>query len=92
MREGSTMSASDEWAEWHLTPRGWEPGDVKLDVVGVEKGPLPADRVLTCCYNEHMGSAFSKLRKSVSEKWRSEDTTAVSALLRKFGNCPESLF
>ena len=34
------MSISHEWAEWHLTPRGWEVGTRKCDH-GEEPGVTP---------------------------------------------------
>jgi hypothetical protein len=30
-RLGKIMAVSNEWTEWHLTPRGWEFGDEKTD-------------------------------------------------------------
>ena len=44
-RGGVTMAASNEWTEWHLTPRGWEEGSGRLDGVGVTHAEPPTDRV-----------------------------------------------
>lgn len=54
------MSESDEWTDWHLTPRGWEEGSQKLDFVGYQEKPVPKDGVMTCRYSEKLSSPFSK--------------------------------
>ena len=85
------MSASHEWSLWHLTPRGWEQGDWKIDFGSVRKKKFPPDRVVTCRYHERMSSVFSQIYKYVDEEWRSEDEVAVAGLLEKHGECPETL-
>jgi len=86
------MPSSNEWREWHLTPRGWERGDLKLDNSELEKKPLPSDRVLTCIYSEEMLSPVSaRITKRMDEMWRSEDEQAVETLLKQHGSCPRSL-
>lgn len=86
------MSASHEWTEWHLTPRGWEPGKSQLDFQGI-KGPAtsPDDRVLSVTYDELLSSTFSKVDKTFQETYRSSDATIVAILLAKFGTCPPSI-
>ena len=83
------MSASHEWTQWHLTPRGWEPGKSCLDFQSA-KGPedLPADRVLSVTYDEYMGSTFSTVDKTFQETFRSPDTQAVETFLEQHGGCP----
>lgn len=90
--ECSAVSMSNEWTEWHLTPRGWEPGKSSLDFQPV-RGPdkPPKDRVLSVQYNEHMGSAVSKVSKLKNEIWRSPDASAINSLLKEFGECPEQI-
>lgn len=85
------MSASHEWSVWHLTPRGWEQGNWKIDFGDVHKKEPPSDRVLTCKYHEKMSSVFSKMDVYINEEWRSDKRTEVSELLEKYGACPESL-
>lgn len=85
------MSASHEWSVWHLTPRGWEQGNWKIDFGGAHKKEPPPDRVLTCCYHEKMSSVFSKMDKYIVEEWRTENKTTVAELLEKYGECPEML-
>jgi hypothetical protein len=82
------MSLSNEWTDWHLTPRGWEAGTCKFDF-GRTKKETPKDRVLTSRYSEQMSSAFSPIVSSVDEVWRDNDTKRVEQLLKKFGPCPQ---
>ncbi len=88
------MSASHEWTEWHLTPRGWEPGKSSLDSQPV-KGPdsPPTDRVLSIKYDEYVGSAYSKkIDKSFKEVYRSSNHDLVQSLIKQFGDCPEKIY
>lgn len=86
------MSASNEWAEWHLTPRGWERGDFQLDAGRAQKGRIPSDRVMTCTYREYLSSAFSSLDRTVREEWRDADNSLADHLLARYGPCPETFF
>jgi len=86
------MSASNEWTEWHLTPRGWKGGTEKIDVEGIrETVPPPADRVLTCRYYETLPSTFSEWDRGVKQMWSTSDKKLIDELLEKFGSCPERL-
>lgn len=67
------MSASNEWSERHLTPRGWEAGSEKLDMSSNIVAP-PSDRVLTHCSHSHMSSGFSPVNN-----WCDETMYAVDA-------------
>jgi len=90
-KRSENMSASNEWTEWHLTPRGWECGTEKIDSAPTSPVPPPTDRVLTCRYHEFLGSIHSKVQRSVDEVWRGTDEVTVASLLTKFGICPERL-
>lgn len=83
------MSASNEWAEHHLTPTGWQQGSSKHDFGQVQERPIPDDRVLTCRYREKMSSSFSRMHCSVSEVWRGEDNELIERLLTEHGSCPQ---
>ena len=85
------MSLSNEYTEWHLTPRGWESGTEKVDFGATTEKPAPPDRVKTCTYREKQSSSFSKMQRWVEENWECEDKTAVQALLAKYGPCPNHL-
>ncbi|AZT82117.1 MAG: hypothetical protein FH752_18770 [Marinobacter adhaerens] len=85
------MSASKEWTEWHLTPTGWVRGSEKVDYQGVTTVEPPADRVLTCEYQEYLSSSFSSMDKGASVLWESEDKEKVAQLLKQFGECPQRL-
>ena len=84
------MSASNEWTEWHLTPRGWERGTEKTDFSRLDRCP-PADRVLSIIYEQFMGHKYSLGTSGVSERWRSADAEAISALEQQFGPAPNEL-
>ena len=60
------MSASNEWAEWHLTPTGWVIGSQNSDSQETQVVSPPVNRVLTCNYKEYMSSGVSKLETKVS--------------------------
>jgi hypothetical protein len=81
------MAASNEWFEYHLTPRGWEMGSNKTDFAREEKDP-PPDRVLTVRVSEFMSSSFSTLERGQQELWRSPNSERVAALVKQFGASP----
>jgi len=82
------MSYSDEWTDWHLTPRGWEAGSDKTDGVGIAEKDEPPDRVLTYRSRETQTSPYSSMHKRKSKLWESDDKEAIKALLEKFGPPP----
>jgi hypothetical protein len=84
------MSASKEWTEWHLTPRGWERGTEKVDGVG-ELRPRPADAVMTNTYRELQSDSHAPVHKTSTPTWRSADTATIETLLKQFGAPPETL-
>jgi hypothetical protein len=85
------MSFSNEWTEWHLTPRGWESGSERVDGQGLSAKDPPPDRVLTYRWSEVQTSGFGKMHRTLDKKWESEDADAIKALLGKFGQPPNSL-
>ncbi len=85
------MSASNEWAEWHLTPRGWERGSFSPDFGKAEEKSRPKDAVTTYRFSSYQGSVFSKTEESLELLWTSDDNDAVSALRKKFGAPPKSI-
>jgi hypothetical protein len=82
------VSASDEWTEWHLTPRGWERGSQRLDFSGVITVPPPADRVRTVIVRDTVSSMYSALEQSSDELWSHSDTDRVAELTRLYGPPP----
>lgn len=84
------MSASNEWTEWHLTPRGWEEGDSKTDFASKSEA-APADAVQTVKYREYLSSSFSKLEKTSEIEWSSDDKALIAELRAKFGEPPHHL-
>lgn len=82
------MAASNEWFEYHLTPRGWEMGSSKTDFAREVKAP-PSDRVLTIRFSEYLSSSFSTPNRGSSEIWRSPDEVHVAELVQRFGPEPK---
>lgn len=82
------MTASNEWWEYHLTPRGWEMGSFKIDSSPVQRKDPPLDRVLTIKHRETIASSFSKLHTAWEEEWRSLDLEKVNTLIRCYGASP----
>lgn len=85
------MSASHEYTEWHLTPDGWKEGTCVVDVAGGKCVDPPGDRVLTCCYHEKLPSMYGEMDRWVEEVWKSSDIASTAELLKKYGECPNSL-
>lgn len=87
------MSASDEWTEWHLTPRGWERGSEKRDFSGVKSSPAPDGSVAVYRYRETLG-ALGVL--SSAQHWAyhvrgDESAPVVVDLMNRYGPCPTEL-
>jgi hypothetical protein len=82
------MSASNEWFDSHLTPRGWEDGSRKEDFGGTKRVDPPGDRVLTIHVEEHLGSAHGKWHRSREETFRGKDALLVAQLLDRYGPGP----
>lgn len=85
------MAASNEWTEWHLTPKGWERGSEKEDFAGLVERPRPLECVMTVVNGEKISSSYSGLERSSDVLWRSGDTLAVETLLAQYGNAPSHL-
>jgi hypothetical protein len=85
------MSASNEWTEYHLTPRGSERGHYQADSGTEQGGDPPNDRVLTAVYREYMSSPFSKMEKTTEVTWRGPDKAEIDQFKNQFGNCPRKL-
>lgn len=85
------MSASNEWTEWHLTPKGWVRGSEKEDFGGIKTIPRPESCVMTALHREYLSSSFSRLDKTDEIVWTSENQSAVEALLDQHGPAPKYL-
>lgn len=84
------MSASNEWTEYHLTPRGWETGTEKTDFAWDEK-KRPADAVQTVKVKDYLSSVFSKMEHSRDVTWEHPDKQGVAKLLKQFGEAPDHI-
>ena len=85
------MSATNEWTQWHLTPRGWERGSDRTDHGGTVRQDPPIDRVMTVTYSEYQAMIQHRARLAHEEEWRSTDADAVAALETQYGAAPRSL-
>jgi hypothetical protein len=82
------MSASNEWFDYHLTPRGWELGSSKTDFGRpVTKDP-PSDRVISIHVTERLSSSFSKVDQTTTVTFQTDDTEALNDLIARFGESP----
>lgn len=84
------MVASDEWTEWHLTPRGWERGSEKIDLGKVVSREAPSDRVMTARYAVVLGHPVPQVN-TVLTVWESADDQMVRSLMDRFGPTPAQL-
>lgn len=82
------MSASNEWFEYHLTPRGWFEGSDKLDFSGFTERQAPKDTFLTVCFSENVSFLHSALDLVCKVVWRSQDRSKIAELIKVFGKEP----
>jgi hypothetical protein len=84
------MSATNEWTEWHLTPKGWKRGTEKEDHA-TQHLPVPHDAVCTYRWTEYQSSSFSRVERALDLVSTSKNGAALAALLAQFGQCSERL-
>ncbi len=92
------ITSRHDWTEWHLTPRGWEIGSIRVTGGGTTWRDEPEDRLLSSVYNERSSATSESESRSVSastqESWRTKDSAKLCTLeecLVRFGPCPRSL-
>lgn len=83
------MAVRKEWTEWHLTPRGWERGSVRVQDKGNQWAEEPADRVASWVYSETETSAG--LKTSAEPTWDNKNPEESASLTERFGPCPQTL-
>lgn len=83
------MAVRKEWTEWHLTPRGWERGSMRVQDKGNQWVEEPADRVASWVYSETETSAGS--RQSAEPTWDNKSPEEAQKLIESFGPCPQKL-
>jgi hypothetical protein len=84
------MAATNQWTEWHLTPRGWTSGSSKTDGLSAWVDP-PRDRVKTCVYKELVSSPPAPMTASLTTQFVSNHTERVAQLEAEHGECPRRL-
>lgn len=83
------MAATNEWEEWHLTPKGWIRGTVKTDFA-TDVVDAPTDRVATYKFREYAGSIYSTGSISWDAIWQRKDSDPKE-LIQKYGEYPTGL-
>lgn len=91
MSESDAWKVVTAWVDWHLTPKGWVSGSSRDEDGKVSEKTIPEDRVLTDRYSTKGSEMMGKLDKT-TERWRSEDATAVAKLLKKYGPSPKTFW
>jgi hypothetical protein len=87
----TTMAASNEYIEWHLTPTGWKAGDERDDFEGITTREASTDRVLTIRYSSYMASPHTPLENRLTQTWNCGEQTTIDELLAKFGPSPAGM-
>ncbi|RUV07435.1 hypothetical protein EOA79_04520 [Mesorhizobium sp. M1A.F.Ca.IN.020.03.2.1] len=82
------MSASNEWTEYHLTPKGWVTGTEKTDF-NVRERERPADAVQTVKVRDYQSSVFSQVDHTREIVWEAKDSQKIAKLKSKFGEAPD---
>lgn len=83
------VSATVEWAVWHLTSRGWVRGSYKNEIQGSNDISIPKDRFMTCLYKECLGKEW---KAETDETYREKNKEKeISKLLKKYGPSPREL-
>lgn len=80
---------SKEWAEWHLTPTGWELGTEKYDNGTVTLRQPPPNRVQTI--REDQSDSYWQPHSLVSVEitWESPDKEELERLYKQHGTLDE---
>jgi hypothetical protein len=84
------MPAGHDWKDWHLTVRGWIPGNKKADVADK---PLviavPPNCVLTLRYHSFLPTEHSPPASYYTKILRGKNGALVDELLARYGDDPE---
>ncbi|MEB2843793.1 hypothetical protein [Endobacterium cereale] len=84
------MYKSDEWTEYHLTPRGWEVGTSKTDYNKTEK-KCPDDAVQTVKVREFGNISNLQIERTHTIEWQTPDEGLLAKLQQQFGDAPEQI-
>ena len=88
------MAAGHDWKDWHLTVRGWVPGNKKADVTDK---PLviisvPPGCVLTLRYHSFLQTEHSAPASYYTKILRGKNAAFVDELLERYGDDPQQAF
>ena len=85
------MAVGHDWKDWHLTVRGWIPGNKKSDVTDK---PLPVTAVppgcaLTLRYHSFLPTEHSDPASYYTRISRGKNDAFVEELLARYGDDPQ---
>ena len=88
------MAAGHDWKHWHLTVRGWVPGNKKADVTDkpLVMISVPPGCVLTLRYHSHLPTEHSAPASYYTKILRGKNAAFVDELLERYGDDPEQAF
>ena len=87
------MPAGHDWKDWHLTVRGWIPGNKKADVADKPMGMIgvPVGCVLTLRYHSFLPTDHSAQMNYYTKILRGKNEAFVAQLLARYGDDPEGV-
>jgi hypothetical protein len=85
------MPAGHDWRDWHLTVRGWVPGNSKADVADktLTVISVPPGCVLTLRYHTFLPTENSASANYYTKILRGKHGELVQELLARYGDDPE---
>jgi hypothetical protein len=86
------MPIGHDWKDWHLTMRGWIPGNKKADVVdkNVSVIAIPPGCVLTFRWHSFLPTEHSAPANYYTKILRGKNGALIQELLAKYGDDPEA--
>ena len=87
----TNMPAGHDWRDWHLTVRGWIPGNSKADVADktLTVISVPPGCVLTLRYHTFLPTENSASANYYTKILRGKNGELVQELLARYGDDPE---
>lgn len=84
------MSGSNEWCEYHLTPRGWFKGNQKFDDGDLIRRITPTDVIITLTFSDCI-SFYAPLTQNVTKEKVNHNISEdeLNKLYAKYGRVPD---
>src|SRR3954451_14381297 len=86
------MPTGHDWNDWHLTVRGWMPGNKKADVLDKPLPVIgvPAGCMLTLRYHSFLPTEHSAPGSYYTKSLPGKNSALVDELLGRYGDDPEN--